>query len=360
MNNKIRITILLTFITVATLLHNVSSMEDPLFLNVYQRLYYIPIVMAAYWFGIAGALVTSIISTFLYPHHGHFHWPDDPFYKMNQYAEMIMFNLIAVVTGILSDLETRQRRKYEKTAEELNIAYQKLQDSFDKMRKVDRLSALGELSAAMAHEIRNPLGSIKGGIEIIESESGSKENKEEFIAIIKKEIARLDKIISDFLKYARPMSPEMRKHDINSVIRSVVSLVQKKAEQHHIKIEKDLYPGLPEIDVDSEQIKQVLLNIILNAIQSITGKGNISIRSKPSGNDITIIIKDSGGGISKENQARLFDPFFTTKVEGTGLGLSISFQIIKAHKGDIEVNAEEGKGSEFLIKLPTIEDKDEE
>lgn len=357
MPNKYRIAILLSFIIAITMLHNVSSVEDPLFLNIYQRLYYLPIVIAAYWFGLKGALITSVISTFSYPHHGHLHWPDSPFYTMNQYAEMMMFNLIAVVTGILSDLGKKQRLRYEKTAKELNDAYKKLQTSFEQMRKVDRLSALGELSAAMAHEIRNPLGSIKGGIEIIEGEPGNR--KDEFIGIIKKEIARLDKIISDFLRYASPMSPEFRKYNINSIIESVIKLVKKNADYRDVVIISKLLPNLPQISVDGEQVRQALLNIILNAIQAIPAKGSVTIKSFIKNDTFIISIDDSGSGISEENKDRLFDPFFTTKGDGTGLGLSISFQIAKAHGGDIEVKTIEGKGSQFLITLPLKEGNDE-
>jgi len=355
--NKYRIAILLGCIVVITMLHNVSSLNDPLFLNIYQRLYYVPIVVAAYWFGLKGALVTSVISTFSYPHHGHFHWPDNPFYAMNQYAEMMMFNLIAFVTGALSDLWKRQRLKYEKTAEELNDAYRKLQSSFEQVRKADRLSALGELSAAMAHEIRNPLGSIKGGIEIIENGPGKR--RDEFVSIIKKEVGRLDRIISDFLKYARPVPPEMRRHDINSIIDSVVRLVEKNAEQRGVVISTRLLPNLPETCMDAEQIRQALLNVILNAIQAIVAKGSVTVRSFIRENWLIVSVSDSGIGIPEENRARLFDPFFTTKADGTGLGLSTSFQILKAHGGDIEVKTVAEKGTEFLIILPVKEGKDE-
>ena len=358
MNNKWRAAILATVIILITLLHNLSSIEGPIFLNINQRLYYIPIVLAAYWFGLKGALVCSIISTFLYPHHGHYHWPDRPFYTLNQYAEMMMFNLIAIVTGILSDLEKRQRRKYEQTATELKVAYQQLQDTFEQVRMADRLSALGQLSAGMAHEIRNPLGSIKGGIEIIEEGISPESNKYEFIQIIKKEINRLDRKISDFLKYAKPASPEMRRSSINRIVDSVVSLVEKRAEQEDVLITTKPAHQLPDLLVDSEQIRQALLNIVLNAIQAIEEGGKIEVETSLQEDSLYIAIADNGSGIPEENIARLFDPFFTTKDEGTGLGLSITFQIIKAHGGEIEVKRNETRGSRFTIKLPTKEVKD--
>ena len=355
MNNKLRISILIAFIILITLLHNISTMEDPLFLNLYQRLYYIPIVLAAYWFGLKGALITSIVSTLSYPHHGHYHWPDHPFYTMNQYAEMMMFNLIAIVTGVLSDLETRQRKKYEQASYELEEAYQKLQDSFEHVRRQDRLSALGELSAAMAHEIRNPLGSIKGGIDIIEDDFDKNSKKYEFFQIIKKEISRLDTKISEFLNYARPSPPQMSKSRINDVITSIVRLVEKRAEQQGIEIYTNLDSGIPETVMDSEQIKQALLNVILNAIQALQKGGRISIKSWVEENRICVSIRDTGKGIPKDNLSKLFDPFFTTKEDGTGLGLSISYQILKAHEGDIEVIIPEGGGCEFDVYLPLKE-----
>lgn len=355
MNHKWRITVLASFILLITLLHNISSIEGPLFLNIYQRLYYIPIVLAAYWFGLKGALVTSVISTFLYPHHGHYHWPDRPFYTFNQYAEMMMFNLIGIVTGILSDLEKRQRRKYEQAATELETAYRQLQDTFEQVRMADRLSALGQLSAGMAHEIRNPLGSIKGGIEIIEEGFDPESRKYEFIQIIKKEINRLDSKISDFLKYAKPAFPERRMCSINKIAHSVIRLVEKRAEQEDVFIATKLSDNLPELLIDAEQIRQALLNIVLNAIQSIKEGGKIEVETGMDKDFLYISVSDNGSGIPEENLDRLFDPFFTTKDEGTGLGLSITFQIVKAHDGEVEVKQNNSGGSRFIIKLPLKE-----
>lgn len=350
--SKWRISILASSLIIITLLHNIVHFEGPLSLNIYQRLYYIPIVLAAYWFGLKGALITSIISTFSYPHHGHYTWPDKPFYTMNQYAEMLMFNLIGIVTGILSDLETRQRRKYEKASEELKDAYKKLQESFDQMRKVDRLSALGELSAAMAHEIRNPLGSIKGGIEIIEEGFDKNSRKYEFVDIIKKEIARLDRIISEFLTYARPRPPHKSMNFINEIIHSVVTLLGREADRQGVKVNLELSEVIPELMMDGEQVKQAILNVLLNAIQAIGEEGAVTVNTCIKDGVLQVSVRDNGKGISEEEAEKLFDPFFTTKDEGTGLGLSISYQIIKAHGGDIDIARPEGGGSEFIMTIP--------
>ena len=360
MSKRTKIIVLCISLLAITLLHNVVHFEGPLSLNVYQRLYYIPIVLSAYWFGLRGALIVSVLSTLSYPHHGHYHWPDKPFYTMNQYAEMMMFNIIGIVTGILSDLETRQRKRYEATSIELKKAYEQLQDSFEKVRKADRLSALGELSAGMAHEIRNPLGSIKGGIDIIEEEFDKSSKKYEFIGIIKKEIARLDRIISEFLTYARPRPPHKSLNSINNILKSVNMLIQEEAKRQKITINMDLAHDLPDIMMDGEQIKQALLNIILNAIQAIQSEGEIFIQSRSGEKKALVSIRDKGKGMSEEELNRIFDPFFTTKEEGTGLGLSITIQIIKAHGGDIEVRSPEEGGCEFTISLPLREVADDE
>jgi len=271
---------------------------------------------------------------------------------MNQYAEMLMFNLIAIVTGVLSDLETRQRRKYEVASEELKEAYQKLQDSFAQMRKVDRLSALGELSAAMAHEIRNPLGSIKGGIEILEEGFDKKSRKYEFVDIIKKEIARLDRIISEFLTYARPRPPHKSMNSINEIIDSVVALLGREADRQGVRVNLGLSDDIPEVMMDGEQVKQALLNVMLNAVQAMGNDGTVTVNTCMKDKLVQVSVRDTGKGINESDAERLFDPFFTTKEKGTGLGLSISYQIIKAHGGDIEVVRPEGGGSEFIMSIP--------
>ena len=204
----------------------------------------------------------------------------------------------------------------------------------------------------MAHEIRNPLGSIKGGMEIIAEGIEKESKKHEFIGIIMKEINRLDKIIAEFLKYARPKEPEMREENLNILIESVVKLVSKGAEQKGVSVNVNIDTNLPDTLMDGEQIKQALLNIVLNAIQATPSDGTIHIKSFVNEENTLISITDSGIGIPADDIEKLFDPFFTTKDEGTGLGLSISYQLLKAHGGDIEAKNIDAGGSKFTITLP--------
>ena len=167
-----------------------------------------------------------------------------------------------------------------------------------------------------------------------------------------KEINRLDNIIAEFLKYARPKEPEMREENLNILIESVVKLVSKGAEQKGVSVNLNIDTNLPDTLMDGEQIKQALLNIVLNAIQATPSKGTIHIKSFVNEENTLISITDSGKGIPADDIEKLFDPFFTTKDEGTGLGLSISYQLLKAHAGDIEAKNIDGNGSKFTITLP--------
>ena len=194
-------------VAATALAHHLTPVESIALHNVYQRLYYLPIFAAAHWFGLRGALATSILSAASYLPHIVMDWGEmlgvHDEYMQAQYAELVMFQVVAVVVGLLAESERRSREHQERTARELAEAYTQLQESFEQLRRADRLKALGELSAGLAHEIKNPLASIKASLEILFAESSPGNDKQEFAEIVHKELNQLEHIVNEFLQFAR-------------------------------------------------------------------------------------------------------------------------------------------------------------
>jgi two-component system sensor histidine kinase HydH len=349
---SIRYGAILLSILLISVLHYQTSTHYRYLHEIYQRIYYIPIIVAAFAYGPIAGLAASLLTSILYVYHIQRDWTAFPVYSFDQYSEIILYNVIAVVVGLLSRKEKRQRQKLEKTSAELATAYDRLQTSFEQLKKADRLAALGQLSAGIAHEIRNPLGSIKGSVEILDPEIPPDHPKREFITIIKEETARLNSMVSDFLKFARPPEPSVQPVSINDLIESTLILFRKQAEYANLEIRTELDGRASPVQVDPGQIRQVLLNVILNAAQAMNGGGVLTIRSEAEGDHETVEISDTGTGIENSELDHIFDPFFTTKARGTGLGLSISHQLVAKNRGSITALRNHGPGLTIRIEFP--------
>lgn len=348
-----QIPLLLTLsIGAITWLHYNTSTERVLLHEIYQRLYYVPIIYAAYRYGVAAALAASIFSAILYAPHIFMHWEKHYVYQLNQNAEILMFQVIAVVTGLLATAEKRERRLYESTARELRQAYGELKQAYDQLIRADRLASLGEVSAGIVHEIRTPLASIKGAVEILETPTASERTKTEFLRIIHREVDRLNRLVVEFLQFARPSQPQKLPTDINELAQSVVLLCQKQAAKGNVDIRTRFEEALPLVFVDSEQVKQVLLNIVINSIQAMPDGGLLELTIRQKNGNVEVLVKDEGRGIDALHLEKVFDPFFTTKQNGTGLGLSIAYRLVKQNGGDIEVSNGPGAGCLFKLTFP--------
>lgn len=332
-----------------SLLHYLTGTQNMLLHQIYQRLYYIPVVAGSLWYGITGGILTSLLSGALYFPHILHAWAANPVYRWNQYSEILIIVLVGVITGMLSTTEKRQRRHLERAMEDLSAAYERLQRAFDELKRSERMSMLGQLAAGIAHEIRNPLGSIQGAIEILES--GDQARRHEFAGIVKKEIERLNSLINDFLNFARPRPLEFQLNSVNDVVKSLVQLVRKRAESQGVGV-AETYGEIPSARIDSEQLKAALLNIVLNGIQAMPRGGTLHITTSVTESAIRITVADQGIGIPEEARERLFEPFFSTRKDGTGLGLAAAEQTIRNHGGALRLASTGPTGTIFDIDLP--------
>jgi len=345
--------LIVVFALIITVLHFSTSTHHMYLHQIYQRSYYIPIILAGYWFEMIGGVITATGLTAVYVVHILRDWSHHPDYSFQQYAEIVMFFVIAVLVGYLSQVQRVTRERLETASSELKAAYKKLNETFDRLRHSDRLASLGRLSAGIAHEIRNPLGSIQGAVDILGKDLPAGDPKSEFAQIAKQEVSRLEKLTGEILQYSKPAPPKQLPIDRKELVDAACRLCADQAHSRGVDIVVQMEAPEAAILVDPEQVKQVLINILINAIQAQPGGGNITIRGYVEGAEAIVAIADKGPGIAREQIDSIFDPFFTTKHEGTGLGLSISYQMVQNNGGRIWVTSEPGQGACFRVGFPT-------
>jgi len=220
------------------------------------------------------------------------------------------------------------------------------------MSRAEHLATLGEMAAGLAHEIRNPLAGIAGVIEIVGRDLPSTSPARAVIKDVRQEISQINRIVSDLLETARPHPPQIRLGNLNITVEHAVMLARQQVLSKPIKIELQKAPDLPETEHDSDQIHQVLLNLLLNAVQAVEGPSTIRVEIGSLDDCARVVVTDSGRGIPAQHISNIFRPFYTTKGNGTGLGLSLARRIVEEHHGRIEVSSTVGKGSEFTVLLP--------
>jgi two-component system, NtrC family, sensor histidine kinase HydH len=348
----LKVGVIAVLVSIITILHFSTSTEHMYLHQIYQRSYYVPIILASFWFEIWGGLATAIGLTALYLIHIRHDWSHHPDYSFQQYAEIAMYLIIAALVGYLSQVQRKTREQLENAGSQLKAAYQKLNETFDQLRHSDRLASLGQLSAGIAHEIRNPLGSIQGAVDILAQDLPPEDPKSEFAQIARKEVHRLEKLTGEILQFSKPAPPKQLPIDGREIIDAACRLCSDQAHRQGVEIVRRIESPEATILVDPEQIKQVLINVLINAIQAQPGGGRITILGGIEAGEWVLSIQDSGSGITPEQLDRIFDPFFTTRREGTGLGLSISFQLVKNNGGRIWATSEPGQGSCFHVSFP--------
>ena len=243
-------------------------------------------------------------------------------------------------------------QQLEKSHRELQVSHQELEQAQTQLIRTEKLASIGQLAAGVAHEINNPLGTILIYSHLIQKSLEPDDPKREDIALVISEANRAKDIVQGLLSFAREKKLRASEVNVNDILEEVLSLVVNQSLFHNIKIKKSFDQGPQTIVADETQLKQVFLNIILNAAQAMEGNGKLTISTIFDKKQIKIKIADTGPGIPPEVMGKLFSPFFTTKEKGTGLGLAISYGIIERHQGKIDVETDLGKGSTFVITLP--------
>ncbi|MHB8834223.1 MAG: two-component system sensor histidine kinase NtrB [Candidatus Methylomirabilia bacterium] len=374
------VTVVLLVLAVSAL-HYETVTTLPLLHDVYRRLYYIPVGLAAVWFGVRGGLVASAAVAALYAPHILLHWQHMGREIANQFMEIVQYFAFSALIGHFADQERRHRRHSEEIAEKLEDSYQELRRQADmileiegQLRSADRLAAVGELAATITHEIRNPLSSIRGAVEILKDDFPAHSPKAEFFEILLKETDRLDKVVEEYLGLARSKAAEEPTAivDLGDLARQTAALVGLQTQKRGVRLTTEILAPLP-VKGNPVHLKQVLLNLLLNAVQVTQPGGEIRVRGglreglvkgleyrDVEGRLVEVVVEDEGPGIPETDLAKVFAPFYTTRPEGTGLGLAISLRLAEAHGGTLKAENRPGGGTRFVLSLPAAPAETEE
>jgi signal transduction histidine kinase len=313
---------------------------------IHGRLCYVPIILAAVWFGVRGGLLTALSITALTLPYPKLRGITDHHTLVGEYTEMVFYIAIGLMTGILIERQWRARERTAALEREL--------------ARSERLSSLGQMAAGLAHEIKNPLGSIQGAAEILGDDAPAGSKERDLFDVLRKESRRLGAVVDDFLGFARPRPLQLAPLDVARSIERASTQMALDASARRIEIQRDVAHDLPSISADAEQLHQVLLNLLLNAIAASRDGGSIVIGARMVTHDgrraVAVSVEDRGSGIPADALARVFDPFFTTKENGTGLGLSISHTIVRDHGGSIDIESAPGAGTTVTVILPVKDD----
>jgi signal transduction histidine kinase len=261
-----------------------------------------------------------------------------------------MFGLFEKMSGGIYSL--RDQELLSIMANQISFAMEniKLKGQLD---RAERLAALGKLASGLAHEIRNPITSIKAFFQILNSDE-DEADKREIAELASQEIVRIEGLLDNLLSFARPRQPELLHADVRDILDNTLAIIKPEITSGNIRIIKNYCDPAPMIYADEKQLKQVFMNLIFNALQAMPDGGELKVDMShdQEKNSIMIRFMDSGCGIERKHLPKLFDPFFTTKAQGTGLGLNISQRIVEGHNGSIIIESEKGKGTQAHVILP--------
>ncbi len=358
-SSSIKIAIIFAAILGITLLHYLTPLHLHYLHDIFQRFYYIPIILSALWFGLRGGLAAAILVSIVYTPHILFQWGGHISMEMEKYLEIVLYNIVGSITGLLAQREQERSLELEKSAAGLEKSYRQLQQQSDhilaveeQLRRAEKLSTLGEMAAVLAHEIRNPLGSIRGTAEILKDDYPPGSPKHEFIEIQIKETERLNNVVEDFLRMARQQPLEMSSCALVEELETILKLTENQAKTAQVLVIPDFTDKSITVSGDGEKLRQAFLNIMINALQATPANGVVTVAARRCQAGAEISFSDSGAGIERRNLARIFEPFFTTKPDGTGLGLAITRKIIEGHGGKLEIESEPGAGTKVIVILP--------
>ena len=320
--------------------------------DIWIHSYYVPIVVAALHEGWRSGLVIAVLSSIALLHPILLGGTITATLSRAQQIDPLVFCAIALFIGRYTDAARREKRKHKELAEQLAGVYEKLQTNFDGMKRAERLSAIGQLSAGLAHEIRNPLASIAGAASILRKTQPLDAKASKCIDIISSESSRLNGLLTTFLNFARPRPPQLQLVSVDTILDGVIALAQHAIGQKSIDFRRHIAPGMPSIECDAEQMTQVLLNLVINATEASEAGSAVTLTADHADHTVRIRVIDEGCGVPPEDIDKLFNPFFTTKESGTGLGLPVAHQIVGQMGGLLTAHRNPSGGMTFSIDFP--------
>lgn len=357
---------LLLVVVCIGLLHTFTPSNQIFLHDFYRRISYLPIVIAAILYGIKGGVLMAAGTAIAFiPHLRHFYHLGATAY-LSELPEILLYFAAGIVTGAMAAKEKRLRIKYQNLALQLKRSYKKLHnqtatlvEAEEQLHASQKLSALGQLSASLAHEVKNPLAGIRGAAEILADDFPADHPKHEFATILLKETNRLSNTVEEVLRYSKRQHPTgnaPRLESLPRVLERVSTLLDNSFRSKNVKLYLKLSDDAEDIFIDGDKMSQVFINLLLNSCEALEPKQQITVSVQESDNQIEILFQDNGPGVPKDVQSKIFDPFYTTREEGTGLGLAISSRIVESYGGSIRLeNQGHDQGALFIVTLPKNE-----
>jgi len=314
-----------------TALHYGTRLSEHHYHIFFRELYYVPIMLAAFWFGLKGGIWTSLSVSALYLPFIFMNWqhfsPDD----FNKMMEILIYNTVGLTLGILRDREKTEH---------------------DALIKSESLAAMGKAVSSVAHDMKTPLVAIGGFTRMVQRKMDKNDPSFEKLEIVIQETGRLENMLKQMLHFSKPLELDLADGDINEIIEQSLKVLEQNASASSVRITTRLDTSIPALSLDTARMEQVVLNLIFNAIQASSEAEEVTVMTSVQGDYVRLDIVDCGCGIPQEKKDQIFTPFFTTKKEGTGLGLAIVKKIVEAHHGHLEFQENPKKGATFSVLLP--------
>jgi len=353
--------LLIAFVVAIGILHTLTPGHMIFYHDTYRRLSYFPITIGAILYGLWGGICLAVLSCLAFVPHLYMFWARGPEAYYSELSEILFYLAAGVVIGLISAKENKLKEKYKTLSEKLAGSYKRLHDQASQLVEAEKqlgesqkLSLLGHVSASLAHEIKNPLASIKGVAEILADEVPENHPKHEFVEIMRSEISRLNHSVEDVLKYCRGQQENNKGHQeaVGKIINRVVLLLEAGLKEKAIQISIQTESAEKGFMTDDAAMTQVLMNIMINAVDAVEKNGRIIIELGTYEKGCIIRVSDDGPGIDEGLAEKVFRSFVTFKEEGTGLGLSISKRIVESLGGKIVIEESTLGGAAFSIFLP--------
>ncbi|HET8549266.1 MAG TPA: ATP-binding protein [Bryobacteraceae bacterium] len=324
--------------------------------STYYIILFLPVIAAATMLNRAGTMAVVLLTCLTYASFLLFidwrraEW--DPTGVRQLALRLLFVPVVGFVTWQLAEANRAEARKSQAVARQLADANRSLQEAEAAVRRSDRLAALGQLTAGLAHELRNPLGTIRASAEMLARNVGAEDTvARELAGFISSEVDRTNSLITRFLEFARPLRLRLAPVSLAEVLDRAVAELERHNPPFQVSIHKNYAPDIPPLNLDAELMQRVFYNLLLNAAQATAPGGSITVKTRPFGAGAEVSVIDRGSGIPPENLESIFNPFFTTKQDGVGLGLAIVSKIVDEHGGRIALESEPGRGSVFRIFL---------
>jgi signal transduction histidine kinase len=330
-SRKRKVKVILGAIALVCLLHYLTPLRYHFYHELFSRLYYFPIFLGGFWFGLRGGILASLVVTLVYLPHLVFGWHPDRTLFYDKLLEVVLFNLAGLVIGAMADRERRQRSR---------------------IQELQTLAALGEAASSVAHEMKNMVIPIRGFLRRIREGCQVDGQAASYLEIVERESSRLEEMTRDMLAFARKASLQREEVAVGPFLEEMREEMNEIFRDKGVRLTCECEDGDMRVPMDRERVHQSLVNLLQNALHASSEGKQVRLIASRNGDSLRIAVEDEGSGIPRENLDRLFLPFFTTKPKGTGLGLAIAQGIVREHGGEIGVDSAPEKGTRVWLELP--------